>query len=83
MKCPWCGVQIAEGSKFCPECGHTLDPNATKNLKQAQKEIPKTKGNTFWENLAATGNVIQAIGKMGCALLIVLIFGALLLTLLF
>jgi membrane protease subunit (stomatin/prohibitin family) len=31
VACPKCGAQVAEGAKFCPECGTSLAPKACSN----------------------------------------------------
>jgi sec-independent protein translocase protein TatA len=35
--CPFCGVHVSEGSKFCPGCGKPADEIVAERARQAEK----------------------------------------------
>lgn len=55
-KCPSCNAQVAEQSKFCPECGSPISPSTTQKTKPA-------KGNPMRDTLIIVSViVIAAVG---------------------
>lgn len=64
MFCGYCGSQIGDGSKYCPNCGAPV--NNTGNTAQAQSSIPISPTPYAPFNGAENGKTWAEIKRVGC-----------------
>ena len=71
VKCPKCGAAVAQGSKFCPECGSTVTPPVVKcsscgtDITQGSKFCPEC-GTKQGENVCVGCGAKLAPGAKFC-----------------
>lgn len=61
MRCPKCGMEIAQGMTFCTQCGTKMSPWKTEPLIISEKKPHKHTKPRLWLILGAAGVLIVAI----------------------
>ena len=49
MKCPYCGNNISEETKFCPSCGAENEVKVEKNVEAIEPDTSEMTADEYWE----------------------------------
>jgi len=49
MKCPYCGNNISEETKFCPSCGAENEFKVEKNVEEIEPDTSEMTADEYWE----------------------------------
>lgn len=64
MKCTQCGAEVADGVKFCPECGAPMEAEETKEAAMQLPDVPSgsgESGSSYGEPKKNNGKAIASL----------------------